>query len=101
AEVYTGLAQGTLDMLEAPLPTMWASKFFEQAKNVAMTSHMIAWDPVVMSETVLRSMPADLQKVVLDEASNAAELMTKLKLQEEQEIIPKYKTAGVNVIEDV
>jgi tripartite ATP-independent transporter DctP family solute receptor len=101
AEVYTGLAQGTLDMLEAPLPTMWASKFYEQAKFAVLTAHMIAWDPVVMSETVFRSMPADLQNIVLEEANNAANLMTRLKLQEEKDIIPKYQGAGVTVIENV
>jgi tripartite ATP-independent transporter DctP family solute receptor len=101
AEVYTDLAQGTVDMLEAPLPTMWASKFYEQAKCVAMTSHMIAWDPVVMSETVYRSMPPDLQKIMLEQASVAADLMTRLKTQEEQQIIAKYQGAGVTVIQDV
>jgi TRAP-type transport system periplasmic protein len=101
AEVYTGLAQGTLDLLEAPLPTMWASKFYEQAKYVSLTAHMIAWDPVVMSETVYRTLPPDLQKIVLEEADAAAPLMTKLKTQEERDIIPKYKAAGVTVIEDV
>ena len=101
AEVYTGLSQGTLDMLEAPLPTMWASKFYEQAKYAVLTSHMIGWDPVVMSETVYRAMPADLQKIVLEEASNAADLMSKLKQQEEQEIIPRYQAAGITVIQDV
>jgi tripartite ATP-independent transporter DctP family solute receptor len=101
AEVYTGLAQGTLDMLEAPLPTMWASKFYEQAKFAVLTSHMIAWDPVVMSETVYRSMPTDLQTIVLEQASEAADLMTRLKLQEEKDIIPKYQAAGVTVIQDV
>src|ERR1700712_4796281 len=84
AEVYTGLAQGTLDMLEAPLPTMWASKFYEQAKFVVLTRHMIGWDPVVMSETVFRSLPPDLQKVVFDSAAEAADVMTRLKRQEEQ-----------------
>jgi tripartite ATP-independent transporter DctP family solute receptor len=101
AEVYTGLAQGTLDLLEAPLPTMWASKFYEQAKFAALTAHMIAWDPVVMSETAYQSMPADLQKIILEEAGAAAELMTKLKTQEEQDILPKFRGAGVTVIEDV
>ena len=101
AEVYTGLSQGTLDLLEAPLPTMWASKFYEQAKFAVLTSHMIGWDPVVMSETVYRAMPAELQRIILEEASNAADLMSKLKLQEEQEIIPKYQAAGITVIQDV
>jgi TRAP-type C4-dicarboxylate transport system substrate-binding protein len=62
---------------------------------------MIGWDPVVMSETVYRSLPPDLQKDVLDSAADAADVMTRLKRQEEQEIIPKYKAAGVTVIEDV
>jgi TRAP-type C4-dicarboxylate transport system substrate-binding protein len=101
AEVYTGLAQGTLDLLEAPLPTMWASKFYEQAKYASLTAHMIGWDPVVMSEPVYRSLPPDLQKITLEEAAAAADLMTKLKTQEEQNIIPKYQAAGVTVIEDV
>ena len=101
AEVYTGLAQGTLDMLEAPLPTMWASKFYEQAKFAILTGHMIAWDPVIMSEAVFRAMPADLQKIILEEASNAADIMSRLKTQEEQEIIPNYQAAGVTVIQDV
>jgi TRAP-type transport system periplasmic protein len=101
AEVYTGLAQGTLDLLEAPLPTMWASKFYEQAKYASLTAHMIGWDPVVMSEVVFQSIPPDLQKIILEEADAAAAVMTKLKTQEEQDIIPKYKAAGVTVIEDV
>lgn len=101
AEVYTGLAQGSLDLLEAPMPTMWASKFYEQAKYAVMTSHMIGWDPVVMSEAVYRSMPEDLQKLMLTEAAAAAAVMTKLKRQEEAEIAPKFRAAGVTIIEDV
>jgi tripartite ATP-independent transporter DctP family solute receptor len=101
AETYTGLAQGSLDMMEAPLPTIWASKFYEQAKYVVLTGHMIGWDPVVMSEAVYSTMPPDLQKIILEEAGHAADLMTKLKRQQELDIIPTYKAAGVTVIEDV
>jgi TRAP-type C4-dicarboxylate transport system substrate-binding protein len=101
AEVYTGLAQGTLDLLEAPLPTMWASKFYEQAKYASLTAHMIGWDPVVMSETAYQAMPPDLQKIILEEAANAADVMTRLKTEEERNIIPKYKAAGVTIVDDV
>ena len=101
AEVYTGLAQGALDMLEAPLPTMWASKFYEQAKFVALTGHMIAWDPVIMSDAYFRSLAPDVQTILLEEASNAAEYMTKLKLEEEAEMVKQYESVGVTVIRDV
>lgn len=101
AEVYTGLAQGALDMLEAPLPTMWASKFYEQAKFVTLTGHMIAWDPVITSDAYFKGLPADVQKIRLEVGSDAAEHMSKLKLQEEDEMVKRYEGAGVTVIRDV
>jgi tripartite ATP-independent transporter DctP family solute receptor len=101
AEVYTGLAQGTLDLLEAPLPTIWASKFYEQAKYVVLTAHMIGWDPVTMSEASYQSLPPDLQKIVLAEAARAASLMTQLKQQQERDILSKYRGAGVTIIDNV
>lgn len=100
-EVYTGLAQGTLDLLEAPLPTMWASKFYEQAKFLSLTAHMMAWDPVVMSESVFRAYPADIQATIRELAAAAAEVMTKLKRQEEEDVLPKYKAQGVTVVDNV
>jgi len=90
-----------VDLLEAPLPTMWASKYYEQAKYVCLTDHMIAWLPVTMSEAVYSKMPADLQKCLVDAAVDAAEMMSTLKRKEEQEILPKYQAAGCTVIQDV
>ncbi|MFC7399298.1 C4-dicarboxylate TRAP transporter substrate-binding protein [Chelatococcus sp. GCM10030263] len=101
AEVYTGLSQKVIDLLEAPLPTMYASKFYEQAKYVTLTSHMIGWDPVIMSETYFKSLPPDIQKIILDEANKAADYMSKLKKEEETQMIELYKKAGVTVITDV
>ena len=93
AEVYTGLAQGALDMLEAPLPTMWASKFYEQAKFVALTGHMIALGSGDHERRpTSRALPPDMQKILLEEASNAAEYMSKLKLEEEAEMVKQYES---------
>jgi TRAP-type transport system periplasmic protein len=39
--------------------------------------------------------------LLMEESSNAAEYMTKLKLQEEEEMVKKYEEAGVTVIRDV
>jgi tripartite ATP-independent transporter DctP family solute receptor len=101
AEVYTGLAQGTLDLLEAPLPTIWASKFYEQAKYAILTAHMVGWDPVTMSEVSYQSLPPDLRKIVVAEAARAAALMTQLKRQQELAILPKFRSAGVTIIDNV
>ena len=80
---------------------MWASKFYEQAKFVALTGHMIAWDPVIMSEAYFRSLAPEVQKTLLEEASNAAEYMSKLKLEEEAEMVKQYESVGVTVSRDV
>jgi TRAP-type C4-dicarboxylate transport system substrate-binding protein len=101
AEVYTGLAQGALDLLEAPLQTMWASKFYEQAKFATLTAHMIGWDPVIISEVFYKSLPADLQQVIMSEAAKAADYMTKLKIEEEADIQKKYEAAGITIIRDI
>ena len=74
---------------------MYASKFYEQAKFVTLTGHMIGWDPVIMSETYFKSLPADIQTIILEEASKAADLMTKLKSDEEQEMIKLYEAQAL------
>ena len=101
AEVYTGLAQGLLDMLEAPLPTMWASKFYEQAKFVTLTSHMIGFAPLIVSNTWYKALPPDMQKLLVTEAVNASNLLTKMKSEEEGESQKKYEAAGVTFIRDI
>ena len=101
AEVYTGLAQGALDMLEAPLPTMWASKFYEQAKFVTLTAHMFGFAPLIVSTTWYKALPPDMQKLLVTEAVNASSLLTKLKSDEEAEIQKKYEAAGVTIIRDI
>lgn len=101
AEVYTGLSQGSLDMLEAPLPTMWASKFYEVVKNVTLTGHMIAWDPVIISETFFKSLKPEDQKLLVEESSKAADEMTRLKLEEETRMVKMYEDAGVTVIKEI
>jgi TRAP-type transport system periplasmic protein len=101
AEVYTGLAQGALDLLEAPLPTQYASKFYEQAKYATLTGHMIGWDPVIMAESYFRSLPKDIQDIILEEAARAAAYMTELKKEDERKIVAAFEAQGVTVIKDV
>jgi TRAP-type C4-dicarboxylate transport system substrate-binding protein len=95
------LAQGALDMLEAPLPTMWASKFYEQCKFVTLTSHMMGFAPLIVSTTWYKALPPDMQKLLVTEAVNASNLLSKLKSEEEGQIQKKYEEAGVTIIRDI
>ncbi len=41
-EVYLAMQTGTIDGLENPLPDAMASKFYEVAKQIVLTSHMVS-----------------------------------------------------------
>jgi TRAP-type C4-dicarboxylate transport system substrate-binding protein len=101
AEVYTGLSQGTFEVIEAPLQTMWASKFYEQAKFVTLTDHMIAYAPLIVSDSWFKALPSDTQQVLVSEAAAASSLLSRLKSEEEAEIQKKYEAAGITIIRDI
>ena len=101
AEVYTALSQGVVDFVECPPQTMEASKFTELRKVVSMTNHMITWAPVIVNDAAFHAMPEDLQKIVIEEAHNAGELVTKLKRDADVQMVETLKKAGVEVVEDI
>ncbi len=100
-EVYTALSQGVVDFVECPPQTMVSSKFPEQRKIVSLTRHMVNWNPVIVNDAAFHAMPEDLQKIVMEEAVNAGNLVTKLKRDSDTEIVGKLREMGITVVEDI
>lgn len=101
AEVYTALSQGVVDFVECPPQTMVSSKFTELRKVVSLTNHMVNWNPVIVNDAAFHAMPEDLQQIVIEEAVNAGDLVTKLKRESDQEIVGKLREMGIEVVEDI
>ena len=70
-EIYTSLQTGVVDGLEHDPPTILQFKFFEIAKNLALTEHI--FDPVtpIVSTVALGRLNAAQQQAVRDSAATA------------------------------
>ncbi len=66
SEVFTSLQQGTIEGQENPLSLIYSANFFEVQKYVNLTEHVISWIYVVIGDKKLKSLPQDLQAIVID-----------------------------------
>jgi len=78
SEIYTGLQTKVIDGMEASPTMINASKLQDIAKNLTITNHVIAGIYYFFNTKWLESLPADLRKIVLDCAAEAAEYQEKL-----------------------
>jgi tripartite ATP-independent transporter DctP family solute receptor len=71
-EVYQALQSGVIDAAENGLAVVESNKHFEAAKYISETEHQRNLSTLYMNEKKLASLPADLQKVVLDAGREAS-----------------------------
>ena len=67
-EIYTALQAGVLDGLEHDPPTILASKFYETAKNYALTQHIFSPLAIYFSDATFQRMDPKLREGFLDAA---------------------------------
>jgi TRAP-type transport system periplasmic protein len=66
SEVFTALQQGTVEAQENPLALIYSAGFFEVQRYLNLTGHVTGWTYVVIGENKFRSLPADLQEMVIE-----------------------------------
>ena len=71
-EVYQALQSGVLDAAENGLAVIESNKHYEAAKFITQSEHQRNLSALYINEKKLASMPAELQKIVLDAAREAA-----------------------------
>ena len=71
-EVYQALQSGVLDAAENGLAVIESNKHHEAAKFITQSEHQRNLSALYINEKKLASMPADLQKIVLEAAAQAA-----------------------------
>ncbi len=96
-EIYTSLQTGVVDGLEHDPPTILQFKFFEVAKNLALTEHI--FDPVtpIVSTVALGRLPAAQQQAVRDAASVAIREQRGRATSAAAEALETLKQNGVQV----
>lgn len=87
-EVYTALQLGTVDGQENPIPVIYANKFYEVCKYLAMTDHLPGFMMIVINDKLYKSLPYK-HRIALLEAAKEASLYNDKLLQESMDEIMK------------
>ena len=96
-EVYTALQQKTIDAEENPIAIIYTAKIYEVQKYLALTGHFYSPSPILMSEKAFKSLPPDIQKVMLDTAIECATFERNLLRDDEAKQIAELKNKGMQV----
>ncbi len=98
-EIYTALQAGVLDGLEHDPPTILASKFYETAKNYALTQHNFSPLAIYFSDATFNRMDPKLREGFLDAAQKAAVATRAHGLAVEKEALTALTDKGVIIVE--
>lgn len=97
-ELYTALAQGTVDAAENNPPSFDTSRHFEVCKYFTFTAHQRIPDMVIMSTKVWNTLPQDVQ-VALQKAADESEVyQRKLWKEKTEQSLALAKEKGVELI---
>jgi tripartite ATP-independent transporter DctP family solute receptor len=97
AEVYTGLQTGAIDGQDNPLPNVQNMKFYEVMKQIALTSHLVAFDLLAVSNKVWDAMSSEEQAHFQAAADKAIAWSTEQHVKREAELAEFFKSKGLTV----
>jgi TRAP-type C4-dicarboxylate transport system substrate-binding protein len=101
AELYTALETGTFDAQEHPINVTWSSKFYEVQKHLTVSNHVYSPLVVAMNRAKFESLPANIQKIIVDAAREAATFQRNLNAQNASKVVADLKKSGMQVVENV
>jgi C4-dicarboxylate-binding protein DctP len=99
SEVYTALAQETVDGQENPPSLVQSMRFYEVQKYMTLDYHV--YDPLsfIMNEDKFKSLPEDIQKILEEKAVKWAQIERKMSEEQDKRDIEFMKEKGLQVIE--
>ena len=99
AEVYTGLQTGAIDGQDNPLPNVENMKFYEVMDQIVLTSHLVGFDLLVISNAAWDAMTPEQQEAFEAAATVAIDFSQEEHLKREAELVERFKSAGLEVYE--
>jgi tripartite ATP-independent transporter DctP family solute receptor len=96
-ELYSALAQGTVDGAENNLPSFTTNKHYEICKHFSLDGHTRVPDILLMSTKVWEKLPKHVQKWVQQAADESREFQKDLWTKKTLEALEEAKKQGVKV----
>ena len=99
AEVYPALQTGVIDGAEAQPSAIWGAKLYEVVSHVTLTEHIFLMSGLIVSDKWLKSLPADYQKIIIEESKRWGASALKANVDGAAKIFADIKAKGVTVTE--
>lgn len=93
-ELYTGLQQGTVEAQENPPSLTFANKFYEVQKYSSIDEHVHNFLAFLINDAKFKSLSADNQKILTEEAKNYVDAQRKMELVDNEKAIKDLETIG-------
>lgn len=97
AEVYTGMQTGAIDGQDNPLPNVENMRFYEVMSQIALTSHLVAFDLLTISKAAWEGMSAEQQAAFEAAADEAMAWSAAEHQKREAELADFIRGEGVEV----
>src|SRR5690554_2746828 len=97
AETYTGLQTGAIDGQDNPLPNVENMKFYEVMSQVALTSHLVAFDILAVSTAVWDGMSPQQQEAFQAAADEAMAGSAAEHQNQEAELAAFFEEQGLEI----
>ena len=97
AEVYTGLQTGAIDGQDNPLPNVKNMKFYEVMSQIVLTSHLVGYDLLVVSNKIWDAMSPEEQAKFQAAADAAIGWSTEQHLNQEKELASFMEEQGLKL----
>jgi TRAP-type C4-dicarboxylate transport system substrate-binding protein len=94
-EIYTALQSKIVDAMEGTPTSLFTTKYFEVARNVARTDHIFFVAYIGVNGPLLKGLPADQQKAIRDAGREASAYNLEIAKAAVEEDFARLKNAGV------
>jgi len=95
SEAYTGLAQGVVDAVEAPLSSIYGTRIYEVKKHISLTAHFHAIAGLQISTQVFQSLTPEQQTILQEEVHAAGQRVSREVQESEARWRSKLEQEGV------
>lgn len=100
-DMYPGLQQKAIDGVELVYNNIPGARFYEVLKYANETGHIMLINFEVISAKFFNSLPADYQKILVEECDKAGEATSKEILASEKVVMEQLKQKGMTIVTDV
>ena len=98
-ELYNALQQKVVDGQENPIATIALMRFFEVQKYLTLSDHGFIAYIFVMNKSFLDAQPADMRKILVEEARAAGSFQRDIIAKSEAGHLETFRKSGVEIIE--